>query len=204
MIQLLNITLLATIALVMSGCATAKKSDFLSDYDRLHRGLRVERYWSAAGLNRQALAHIYVEPVDTSRVKEEPKIALGDASNWLKTAMEFSMRRHPELGAVDQPEKSTSRLCLAITRVTPGSSTGRIVAGELGLGHAILQVEGKLVDSRTGAELACFTDRRRDSAAAGIEDLGGDVGPDLVKRMIEHIARDFVEELSSSAVIPRN
>jgi hypothetical protein len=45
-------------------------------------------------------------------------------------------------------------------------------------------------------EPAFFTDRRRDSGAIGFEDLLGDAGPKLVKRMLDGIATDVVKELS--------
>ena len=66
------------------------------------------------------------------------------------------------------------------------------------MGHAIVQVEGKLIDSSSGKEVACFMDRRRDSGTIGIEDLAGDAGPNLVKRMLEKIASDLAKELSAS------
>ncbi len=193
---------LTVVALTASGCATANKSGFLSGYERLHRGEYLESYWSAPGLNRQAVSRIYVDPIDTSRVKDQPNVTVGDASSWLNTAIVSSIQTQPGWSTVEQSENSTSKLLLAITRLTPGSAGGRIFAGELGMGHASVQVEAKLIDPGTGAELACLADRRRDSGAIGFEDVGGDAGPKLVKRMLEKIASDLVKEVSSSVDVP--
>lgn len=188
--------LLAVIALVGAGCATANKSGFLSGYERLHSGRHLEDYWSAPELSSLATAKIYVEPVETSRVKDQPGVSVEDAARWLKEAAVSSIDAQPGWSTVEQPEASTSKLVLAITYFTPGSAEGRIFAGELGLGHAIVQVEGRLIESGTNKEIACFSDRRRDSGAIGFEDVVGDAGPKLVNRLLRHIARDVAKELA--------
>ena len=190
---------LVLIAFFGTGCATAKKSGFLSGHERLHRGRYLESYWSDAELTRQTLSKISIEPIDTSRIRDQPTVTLADASNWLQTATVSSIQAQPGWQALEQqPEQSTSRLFLAITYLTPGSAGGRMFAGELGMGHAIVQVEGKLIESKSGKEVACFADRRRDSGAIGFEDLAGDAGPKLVQRMLEKIAWDLGRELSAS------
>lgn len=193
-----TMAILVAVGFLATGCATAKKSGFLSGQERLHRGHALESYWSDAGLNQRILSKVFIEAIDTSRVKDQPNVTLAEASDWLKTATVSSIQARPGWQATEQPEQSTSKLLLAITHLTPGSAGGRMFAGELGMGHAIVQVEGKLIESDSGKEVACFADRRRDSGAIGFEDLAGDAGPKLVRRMLEKIASDLMQELSGS------
>jgi hypothetical protein len=93
---------------------------------------------------------------------------------------------------------------MAITYLTPGNATARILAAELGAGHAFVQVEGKLTDAKTGEEIARFADRRRDSGSIGFEDVGGDAGPRLVERLLKGISADVVKELSATVESPTN
>ena len=65
------------------------------------------------------------------------------------------------------------------------------------MGHAAVQVEGRLVDSVTNRELAGFSERRTDTGRAGFEDLGGDAGSTLVEHMLDHIVTDLIQELSA-------
>ena len=68
-------------------------------------------------------------------------------------------------------------------------------AGELGMGHAWVQAEGRVIDRQSQEELVAWSDRRRSSAAIGFRDLGGDSGPTLVREMLEQIAIDLEREL---------
>lgn len=191
---------LGTMIVLGTGCTTsAVKSDFLSGNAPMHSGKYVENYWSAGDLTRQSLSRIYVEPIDRSRIQDAPNLAAKTTSEYLEFAINFDIRNLGGWTNADQPEAATARLALAITYFTPGSAAGRMWAAEFGAGHAIIQIEGKLTEATTGKSIACFADRRRDSAAIGFEDLGGDAGPRLIKRMVEAIARDFVKELSASA-----
>lgn len=181
------------------GCSTATKSGFLSQYQQLHQGKYVEKFWSDTSLKKQTVSKIFVEPIDTSRIKDQPTVTVSDASLWLQTAINSAIKTTPGCEIETRPEQSTTKLALAITFLTPGSAGGRIFAGELGMGHAIVQVEGKLLDSNSGKEVALFADRRRDSGTIGIEDTAGDAGPRLVKGMLEKIGSHAVKEISESA-----
>jgi len=74
--------------------------------------------------------------------------------------------------------------------------------GELGAGHAQVQVEGKITNMSNGDLLATFAERRRSSGAVGFKDLGGDAGPALIKHMIGEISSDINDELRSSFFYP--
>ncbi len=78
----------------------------------------------------------------------------------------------------------------------PGSATKRIMAGELGAGHAQIQVEGKVIDTGSGETVAAFAEKRSSSGAIGLEDLKGDSGPELIEHLIGLISDDVASELS--------
>ena len=190
---------LAMVALVGSGCATtAKQSGFLSETSRLHSGRFLQNYWSAPELTSQAYSKIYIEPVDTSRITNQREVSVADIADWLATGVALAVHQNSGWNTVDRAEESTSKLEMAVTSYTPGSSTGRALVGGLGVGRAAVQVEGRLVDSATNKELACFADRQTDTGTGGLEDLGGDAGPELVERMLEHVGTILMMELSAS------
>lgn len=198
---MLNRIILGTFTLILllaSGCATTKTSGFLSGSEQLHKGQFLENYWADAGLKPQTLTKILVEDIDISRITDQPPVTRAEASQWLKTAIVSSIQAQPGWQTGVSGESPTAKLSLAITFLTPGSANGRIIAGEFGLGHAIVQVDGKLVDASSGKEVAAFSVRRRDSGSIGFEDALGDVSPRLVKRMLDKIASDVVKELSAS------
>jgi hypothetical protein len=183
-----------------TGCSTtAVRSDFLSGTEQLHKGRYVESYWSAPNFTKESLARIYLAPIDTSRIQDAPGITASAASDCLKLATISNIRSPGGWSVTEQQETATATLALAITYLTPGSVAGRFWAAELGAGHAFVQVEGKLTDTSTEKEIARFADRRRDSGSIGFEDLGGNAGPRLVKRMLEAISSDFIKELSATA-----
>ena len=121
-----------------------------------------------------------------------------DISDWLSAAVALAVHQSGSWKVVDRAEESTSQLEMAVTYCTRGSSTGRALGGGLGVGRAAVQVEGRLVDSATNKELACFTDRQADTGQGGLEDLGGDAGPELIERMLERVGAILTMELSAS------
>jgi hypothetical protein len=128
-------------------------------------------------------------------MEPEGKIPAENAAFWLKDSVEHQLKFQPVCAPAAEASESTAKLTLAVTYLTPGSATKRTWAAEFGAGHAIVQVEGKLIDSKTGNELAEFAERRRDSGTIGFEDIGGDAGPTLVRRLLHNVGEDFVKEL---------
>lgn len=189
--------LVAIILFLAAGCSsTVKKTDFLSAQAKLKAGKHVDSYWSSVDLSKTELASICIEPVDITRIKDEPGVEAKVAAELLKREMAFNLESHLNSKIVAETNECTARLALAITFMTPGSRQGRMWAAELGVGHAVVQVEGRLIDQQTGAELACFADRRRDSGAVGFEDFGGDAGARLVTRLLNFTAINFAKELA--------
>ena len=187
------------VALVGSGCATtATKSGFLSNYDRMHAGRFLQSYWSAPELTSAACSKIYIAPIDTSRITNQGEVSVADIADWLETGTALAIHQNDGWNNVDQAEGSTSKLEMAVTYYTLGSSAKRALVGQFGAGRAAVQVEGRLVDSATNKELACFITRQTDTGEGGLEDLGGDAGPELVQRMLERVGGLLMMELSAS------
>src|ERR1051325_1132343 len=191
-----NLFFIVAIGFAVAGCASAKKSGFITDFERMPRGEHVDRFRSNPQLlTRDALAHVYVAEVDTSSVKDAPKVNSKELAGFLRQAVNHALKQKgftPEgdRGAV------TSELQLAISELNPGDATARIIAAELGAGHAKVQCDGKLV-SKSGAEIAAFVDRRNSSGAIGFSDVGGDAGPKLMEDLLRKIAIKAVDDLRS-------
>src|SRR5215831_13282348 len=157
----LNIQIALILTIVVAGCSTGvQKSGFHSDYSRLYQGKYIKGFWAAPELDRRAVSRVFVEPIDTSRMEPQDKVPATNAVFWLRDSIETHLKSEPPCGLATQESESTAKLKLAITFLTPGSASGRRWAGEIGVGHAIVQVEGKLIDAKTGNELAEFAERR--------------------------------------------
>ncbi|MEM5786649.1 MAG: DUF4410 domain-containing protein [Syntrophobacteraceae bacterium] len=188
---------LFSILLLLSGCATvADRSGFLSGYEKLHQGKHLQNYWSSAELTGENVSRIYIAPVEGWN-RDESSVTKADACRWLEEAVVSNIQKAPGWKISERPEEYKKNLFMSVTHLDTGSAAGRILAAELGAGHAFVQAEGKLTDSTTNKELASFTDRRRDTGVLGLEDLAGNAGRKLVKRMLEGIASDIVMELSN-------
>jgi hypothetical protein len=149
-----------------------------SDHDRIKQG----QY------KRIAIGRIESRVVDTEKVTGE------QACGWLRSAV--LKAGSSETLVVGVPTGKTAKLDLAITEMTPGSAFARIMAGEIGAGHAWVQIEGRVIDEESGVLLASFADRRRKSGAHGFRDVMGDSGPAMVREMIRAIAGGIRSELA--------
>lgn len=185
--------ILLLVGLLLGGCAsTAIKTGYLGDYAKLQKGKYLENYWVNTSLiDKGKYSNIYVEKIDVSKIMNCAGVTTKEAQRWLQDALTnydglFVFKASPDVQA---------KLDIAITEMTPGDAGARMFAGELGMGHAWVQVEGKIEDIKSGKEIIVFSDRRRSSGAIGLRDIGGDVGPTLVREMLEQIAADLAAEL---------
>ena len=191
---------ISSLLIVLAGCASpALKTGYLKDYTRLWKGEYLENYWeNKALLNSKEYSKISVEAINIDRIKDEKGVTAEDCRRWLRNALlNATSSLRDNFIFDDTSSEAQARLEIAITEMTPGSAAGRIFAGELGMGHAWVQVEGRVVD-RNGEEVVAFRDRRRSSGAIGFADTGGDAGPGLVAGMLTNIANDLVQELKRS------
>ena len=183
------------------GCASATRSGFLTDYARLRSGSHLEKYWSdRAIIESKNYSTIGMAVIDVTRISDKSGVTAEQCATWLKAALQYNSGK-VRSGTIFATDQTEAELRIAITEMTPGSSAGRLsAAGKLGMGHAIVQVEGRMVDLASGKDLVAFADRRRSSGALGTEDFDGDAGPRLVRRMLEQIAADLVRELQQSGL----
>src|ERR1051325_1106704 len=189
-----NLFFIVAIGFAVTGWGLAKKSGFITDFERMPRGEHVDRFRSNPQLlTGEALAHVYVAEVDTSSVKDAPKVNSKELAGFLRQAVNDALKQKGFTPEGDRGA-ATSELQLAISELNPGDATARIIAAELGAGHA--KVDGKLV-SKSGAEIAAFVDRRNSSGAIGFSDVGGDAGPKLMEDLLRKIAIKAVDELRS-------
>jgi hypothetical protein len=163
----------------------------LPSYNRLEKGRLLDMAWRDSGASD--VRQVYVPPVDASRVFKYENVDIAQCQRWLTDAIVAACaRRGIQCSTISGGASAT--LHLAITQMTPGSASARFWAGEFGAGHAFIQVEGRLVDRRSNAELFVFVHRERDSGTVGFEDIGGDAGPGLVKQMLADSGDRIVAE----------
>ena len=173
--------------------AAPHASGYLSDYSHLHPGKYLEAYWiDVTKANPGNSTAIQLGEIAVDRIHKKKGVTVNDSETWLRN----SMLVQPVISN-DQPD-AAYRLDLAITHMDPGSATKRIMAGELGAGHAQVQVEGKVIAIASGEVVAAFAERRSSSGAIGLQDLKGDSGPELIEHLIKLISDDVNSELRAS------
>jgi len=194
-----HVVLFLALFTALPGCSTPKSSGYLADYERLEKGQFLERYFADEGaIASGSYGTVVLASVATDAIQDQKGVTKAECAQWLQDALLRDSEIAESIVPSSPTEVSTAQLNVAITEMSPGSAGARIFAGELGAGHAWVQVEGTITDSQTNTTLAAFADRRRSSGAIGFEDVGGDSGPALVRRMIEAIGEDIRQELRES------
>ena len=139
------------VVVVSAWAASPKPTGYLSDYSHLSHGHFLEAYWADSAAVEPA-TELLLGQISALQIKDKKHITVSDCKDWL----EHDILEHP-LFSSDAPNASY-RLDLAITYMDPGSATKRIMAGELGAGHAQIQVEGKVIDTGSGETVAAAND----------------------------------------------
>ncbi len=194
----MNIKFLAAVLILASalvGCASAPTttSSYLDNYVRLAPGGRLEAYWQDDRyVPRFDQLSVRFFSISTEIIANKKNVSVADVVAWLTEDLTASgiVAANSEVAALN--------LELAITFMDPGSAAARIWAGDLGAGHAQLQIEGKYLDSASGQLVATFAERRRSSGAIGLKDIGGDAGAALIREMVRFISEDIVGQLRKS------
>lgn len=183
------------------GCSAPKKSNFLSTYDQMTRGAHVDRYWvDGAHARHHDITVVGVQEIRTVGLEDEEGVTVGQCAEWLKAALIESTRGGKTSFVFDgaAAERADAVLEVAVTEMTPGSASARIWVGELGAGHAWVQVEARLRHPGSPEDIARFVSRKRSSGDIGLRDVGGDAGPTLVHELLVKIGADLIEELRAS------
>jgi hypothetical protein len=172
--------------------AQPKASGYLSDYHRLVEGEYLEAYWvDAASIERSTRPLIGLGDIAVNTIKDHKGVTVSNCVGWLKKDLLASP-------VIVDDASAPYILDLAITHMDPGSRAKRLWAGEFGAGHAQLQIEGRVVDSKTGDIVAEFAERRRSSGALGAKDLSQDAGPHIIEHLVQLVSSDAANELHAS------
>jgi uncharacterized protein DUF4410 len=183
------------VALGLAGCAsTPTRTGYLRDYDQLKPGRHLDQYWANRALiTQKSYSKIRLGEIDVGRISAHAGVTPEDCKAWFENALRKTPSAHSEHLVAD--DTAPAQLEVAITEMDPGSAAARIFAGELGAGHAWVQVEGRVVDRQSQDQVVAWSARRSSSGTIGIQDVGGDAGPALVRAMLEQIAIDLDSEL---------
>ena len=142
---------------------------------------------------------IHVPRVDIHGLSDMHGITAHDCGEWLGDRLAYAARAMPHHFVFGTESHSAqARLTVSITSLTPGSRALRMLVGELGIGNARVQIVGWISDIDSNEELAAFTDRKRSTAGFGFRDIGRDVGPQLVREMLEQSASSIIAEVKES------
>jgi hypothetical protein len=158
----------------------------------MHTGKYLEKYWAdTARIQKTASPKMILGKISVTKIRDQKGISTADCISLLTTELKKG-------GMIGSSPSAPLRLDLAITEMNPGSASGRVWAGELGVGHAHLQIEGKVVDVKSNRVLATFSERHGSSGDIGVADLGGNAGPSLIKKMIQKTSEQINKELSAT------
>lgn len=184
------------IILFSSACThSVRPTGYLEKYDQLGPGHYLELFWSDPDRIVQGQYKRIVIGRIEARVVDSEKVTGEEACKWLRYAV-LGKSASSETLVLGGETGKTAKLDLAITEMTPGSAFARIMAGELGAGHAWLQIEGYVTDEESSVLLVSFADRRRGSGAHGFRDVVGDSGPAMIGEGITAIGYDIRRELA--------
>jgi hypothetical protein len=189
-----------SIVMLISCASTPKRTGYLSDYDKLTKGKYLDNYWINTSLaTKYKSSKFLLSTISINKISDQKGVSAENCREWLRNSLiKTASSSGINFLIVEDSTKAQVRLDIGITEMTPGSAGGRVFAGELGIGHAWVQVEGSVVDVASKESIALFSDRRRSSGAAGLKDVAGDSGPSLVRGMLENIGADIIKELKET------
>ena len=195
MLKNMRLVIIALISsYILLGCASSpSNSGYLPDYARMKPTEHLEEYWAnTQQIKKSAAPNISLGEVSATGISDKNNVTVADCISWLRKGL-------LEGEAISNDQSAAKyRLDAAITYMDPGSASARVWAGELGAGHAKVQIEGKVIDIDSGQLVATFAERRDSSGMIGIEDLAGDASPSLINDMITSISKDVNSELLST------
>ena len=143
-------SLFFVMVLILSGCASAQQGGFLDSYTSLTAGKYLERVSVSPEL--PGFKNTPVEVAAPQLLEVTPNQALPgtEAQNDLKNFLEVNLRNTSGFQVAGAAQPDVLKLETAITKLSPGSRAMRWFASELGAGHSLVQVEGRLVESASG------------------------------------------------------
>ncbi len=138
-------------------------------------------------LTRQNMP-IRIDSINIDFIHDYPNVS----AKYCRNTLEAELVKFFEFSSTQASPKLTAEF--AITYLDPGDAAARIVAGELGAGHAWIQIEG--VVRQKDEIIFAFIDRKRNSGKAGLSDLAGPADKKLVTFMIQEISQLLIKEIN--------
>jgi hypothetical protein len=186
------------VAAAAASCSTPVPTGYLEHQNQLEPSQYLDGVWCSDHLGSgSSYSQVRLVSIKPRGIEDHRGVSKEDAVSWLRSYLLPSQGTGLAEDVVVSLRGSgpAANLELAITEMTPGSAAARMWAGELGAGHAYVQVEARLTDSIDGAVLCEFVQRTSASGAVGFRDLGGDSGPAMVKQMLGMVAKALRNEL---------
>lgn len=188
---------LFTVSLVLCsiGCVTTKYShiNVMENSKIAMEGKHVDRIWvgneAASEIRTNGLI---VENIVIDSIKDEKGISRNECLKYLEKQIEDE---YYKIGIVSKgTNPQNCKLTFIFTNMSPGNAASRVWAGELGFGHANVEIQA-IIKNADGKRIVEISDSRNNSGAIGFRDTFGDAGPTLVKELIKQISENILKEL---------
>jgi hypothetical protein len=185
---------LCLIIAIILGCAPTKYShiNVLDHKKEATRGIYVDKVW----FNQEEvknIKNIKLEDVNVDSIKDEKGITKAECKDLLQNVIFNNVNNG---GLINNLEDSLMVVIkLVITNMSPGDRASRIMAAELGFGHANVEIQA-IVFNKNKERIIEISDSRNSTGAIGFRDNAGDAGPQLVRELIEQIAGNIMMELN--------
>lgn len=181
------------------GCASPPiRSDYAMDTPPLKKGSYLDNVWfDEDALSTNRYSEVRLEGVRGIGVSDQTNLTVDEAIKWLREATIEPGKDSVVLESTG-PGQQTAILELVIIELNPGSTAARFWAGELGAGHAWVQIEGMLTDANSHKLLGYFVDRDRKSGVTTFRNSRGvDSGPGLIQDIIEDMGKNIRKEIAA-------
>jgi len=191
--------------LMIVGCAsTPIRTDYSKNVSSLKAGIYLDNVWFDNNeLSSNRYSEVRLTDVKGLGITDQTNITVAQAIEWLR---ESTIKPRKDNVVLKSSETGkTLNLELVITELNPGDTVTRFWIGELGAGHAWIQVEGKLTDAESKKLIGYFVERDRKSGVATFRNSRGyDSGPGLIQDMIDDIGNKIRNEFETILKIKIN
>ncbi len=185
------------ITTLLWGCATTKYSNvnLLDNYNSTNNGSYVKSVWiNNSKIKSNETFKIFLEEINIDNISDEKGITKIEGKNVLKNSIMNSQYNNGIL--VTKDDTSDYSMALAITNMSPGDRASRMWAGELGFGHANVELQ-VIITNKESERVIEIKDSQSNSGAIGFRDIPEDSGPQLVRELLQAISDNILQELNS-------
>ena len=185
------------ISMLIFGCTTTRSSNvnILENNGTAKNGNYVDSLWiNKDKIGKNASFKILLAEVNIDNISDEKGITKEECKNILSEMILNSPSNHNIL--LEKDPSPDYRMKLAITNMSPGDRASRAWAGELGFGHAIVELQAIITNGQNERVIE-MKDSHRNSGLIGIRDTFTDSGPQLVKELLQQTSEDILKELNA-------